>query len=305
VSLDRHALEAAIDAAPDDASRYAVLGDFFLQLGDLRGELIALQLNAALRGPTGPLRTERDREEALLASPAIRIEQSQRSRWRWGFVHTLLFELVHYDAWEAHRDDWTQSLLAPALEHPSCRFLRELVVDASPGDDTLRFLSAHAPRHLEALTLICNELDLAHVGAGLTRLVKLSVSAQLIVPSVAMSLPRLVELSLPVDAMTIGGLGVVLGALPSLRKLTLSSLESFDRDALFPVTELKSLESLTLRAEKTSRSAVEALAQSPLLESLRTLDVSRSGMTEEAAHRLLELLPKFARLDDLVLGDSV
>ena len=300
MSLDRDALEAAIDAAPDDASRYAVLGDFFLQLGDPRGELIALQL-ANARGT----RAKRDREEALLLLPGIRIAQSQRAQWRWGFVHTLLFELVHYTAWEAHRDDWTQTLLAPALEHPSCRFLRELVVDASPGDDTLRFLSTNAPRHLEALTLICNELDLAHVGAGLSRLLKLSVSAQLIVPSTVMSLPRLDELSLPVDAMTIGGLGVVLTALPSVRKLTLSSLESFDRDALFPVTELKSLESLTLRAEKTSRSAVDALAESPLLESLRTLDVSRSGMTEEAAHRLLKLAPKFARLDSLLLGDSV
>ena len=57
-----------------------------------------------------------------------------------------------------------------------------------------------------------------------------------------------------------------------------------------------------MRADKTTRSAVEAIADSPLLESLTALDVSRSGMTEEAAHRLLAL--KFARLDDLVLGDA-
>lgn len=294
VSLERQALEAAIDDAPDDAARYAVLGDYYLQLGDPRGELIALQL--AGRGKV--------REAALLLSPGIGLLPTQRGQWRWGFVHTLSFELVRSEAWEEHRDDWTTALLAPALEHPSCRFLRELVVDASPGDDTLRFLAANAPRHLEGLAIVCNELELSHVRGHLSQLVKLALSAQLIVPA-PLSLPRLLELSLPVDAMTIEGLGIVLDTLPSLRRLTLSSLESFDSRALFPVTRLTSLDSLTLRAENTTLSAVEALAESPLAQTLRALDVSRSGMTEEAAHRLLALAPtKFTKLDSLLLGDA-
>jgi hypothetical protein len=140
---------------------------------------------------------------------------------------------LQYTAWEEH---WTSTLLAPSLEHPSCRFLRELVVDASPGDDALRFLATRAPKHLEGLTLTCNELDLSLVGPGLGKLVKLSVFAQLIVPA-PLALPRLRELSLPVDAMTIGGLWTLLGSLPSLRKLTLSSLETFDGEALSPVTQ--------------------------------------------------------------------
>ena len=45
MSTERESLEAAIDDGPDDASRYAVLGDFCLQLGDPRGELISLQLS--------------------------------------------------------------------------------------------------------------------------------------------------------------------------------------------------------------------------------------------------------------------
>lgn len=295
MSSEREALEAAIDQAPDDASRYAVLGDYCLQLGDPRGELISLQLTDRSS------REKREREAVLLHTRGIRIAQTQRAQWRWGFVHTLFFGLVQHAGWEERRDDWTQTLLAPALSHPSCRFLRELVIDAGPGDDALRFLSAQRVRHLEALTLTCNELDLANVGAGLSQLVKLAVYAQLIVPA-EVKLPRLQELSLPVDAMTVHGLGLVLGALPSLKSLTLSSLESFDREALFPVTQLRGLQKLTLRADKTTRSAVEAIADSPLLESLVTLDVSRSGMTEEAAHRLLAL--KFARLDTLTLGDA-
>ncbi len=275
-----------------------MLGDWYLQSGDPRGELIALQLGDR------STKARREREEVLLRTKGIRISQSQRAQWRWGFVHTLFFGLVQHATWEERRDDWTSTLLAPALDHPSCRFLRELVVDAGPGDDALRFLSVKTPKHLDGLTLTCNELDLANVGGGLSRLSKLSLYAQLIVPS-AVNLPRLIELSVPVDAMTTHGLGMVLGALPSLRKLSVSSLEPLDREALFPVTSLPALESLTLRADKTTRSAVEAIVDSPLRESLRMLDVSRSGMTEEAAQRLLESVPKFAHLGDVRLGDVV
>lgn len=298
MNLARDALEAAIDEAPDDASRYAVLGDWLLQAGDPRGELISLQL------AEDPTRARKEREEALLSSDGLRVAQTQRARWRWGFVHTLSFVLVQHARWEEHRDDWTTTLLAPALAHPSCRFLRELVIDAGPGDDVLRFLSAHPPRVLTALWLTCNEVDLANVGAGLSALTRLNLYAQLIVPS-PVALPRVNELSVPVDAMTVDGLGVLLGALPSLTTLTLSSLETFDQEAVFPATAVRGLESLTLRAENTTRSAVEAIADSPLRESLRTLDVSRSGMTEEAAHALLAWAPKFARLDSLLLGDGV
>lgn len=297
MSLARDALEAAIDEAPDDAARYAVLGDWLLQAGDPRGELISLQLATTAR-------RKKEREEALLLTEGLRIAQTQRALWRWGFVHTLYFGLVQHAHWEERRDDWTTTLLAPALAHPSCRFLRELVIDAGPGDDVLRSLSEHPPRVLTALSLTCNEVDLANVGAGLSALTKLNLYAQLIVPS-PVKLPRLSELSVPVDAMTIVGLGVLLGALPSLTRLTLSSLETLDREALFPVTAVRGLEALTLRAEKTTRSAVEAIAESPLRETLRTLDVSRSGMTEEAAQHLLEWAPKFARLDSLLLGDGV
>ena len=99
-----HDLEAAIDDAPDDASRYAVLGDFLLQLGDLRGELISLEL-----APASSRRKER--EEELIKRLAVPMTRAQ---WRWGFVQALTFELVQYAAWEERRDDWTTSLLQPA-----------------------------------------------------------------------------------------------------------------------------------------------------------------------------------------------
>jgi hypothetical protein len=291
VNAELEALEASIDAAVDDAARYAVLGDWYAQAGHPRGELIALQLDSMKS------KARREREAALLMAPGVRISQSQRAQWRWGFVYTLLFELVHHDAWEGHPEDWPEVLLAPELAHPSCRFLRELVIDASPGDRTLDFLATRIPRHVRSLTMICNEVDLARAKLG--QLEKLQVSAQLITPA-ALDLPRLRELGVPIEAMTVGGLEIVLRSLTGLRALTLSSLETIDRAALFPVTQLTSLERLVLRADETSRSAVEAIVDSPLRESLVTLDISRSGMTEEAAQRLLKLTPKFSRLAELI-----
>ncbi len=300
MSEEREALEALIDAAPDDARGYAVLADWYTQRGDPRGELIALQLE-----PQRGNRRRREREEALLLTRGIRVAQAQRAQWRWGFVHTLLFELVRHRGWEAHLSDWPAVLLARELAHPSCRFLQELVVDASPGDLSLRHLSAHPPRHLRALSLICNELDLAALGPGLSGLSRLTVSAQLITPA-ALPCPGLSALALPMDALTVGGLGFVLQSVAgSLQALTLTSLEAVDAEALGPVLALPSLQSLTVRGDQLGRSAIDALVASPLAASLVTLDLSQSGITGEAAQRLLKLAPRFSRLSSLVLGEVV
>ncbi|HEU0031554.1 MAG TPA: TIGR02996 domain-containing protein [Kofleriaceae bacterium] len=64
------ALEAAIDAAPDDDRGYEVYADHLQELGDVRGELIALSL-AANRDAAADdaTRTRRQALEAKLAPP--------------------------------------------------------------------------------------------------------------------------------------------------------------------------------------------------------------------------------------------
>jgi uncharacterized protein (TIGR02996 family) len=296
VNAELEALEASIDAAPDDASRYAVLGDWYAQQGDPRGELIALQLDRS------GAKARREREAELLSLPSIRVPASRETsaQWRWGFVHTLSFaireELLLQDEW--------QHQLSATLAHPNYRFMRELMIEVSSGDDALDYLADSLPRHVQALTLICNEVHLDRLTGKLAQLERVTVAAQLIVPA-PLTLPRLRELALPIDALTIEGLRYALSGVRGLHKLTLSSLESIDRAAVIPATEVPGLESLTLRAESTSRSAVEAIVESPLRESLTTLDVSRSGLSEEGAQRLLKLTSKFERLANLVLGDAV
>lgn len=282
MSDEREAIEASIDASPDDPARYAVLADWYQQRGDGRGELIALQLLPSMTA------AQRRQHDALVAREHL---GGGEASWRWGFVHALRYELL------SRREDWADALLAPVLAHPACRFLRALELDAGPGDEALRWLSAHAPPLLTSLTLTCNEVDLSL--ARLARLDTLNVAAQLVTPGV---LPPLRALTLPVDAMTDAGLAHVLGTQPRLRALTLTCLGAIDADTMHAVSELSTLESLTLKADLTTRAAIEVLLASRLPARLTTLDVSASGLTEDAARLLLDAVPSLARLSSLVVG---
>jgi len=290
-------LEAAIEAAPEDANRYAVYGDWLQQHGVVRGELIALHL--AHRSS----REWREREQRLILHPSIRVLPLNQMQWRWGFVHTLRFETNRHDAWEAHGADWPTALLRPKLEHPSCRFVRELIVEGDPGDLLLRFLKTSAPRLLNALYLVCNEVDLASMPA-LPRLERLSIACQLMTPA-ALELTGLRELKLPLDAGSIDGAARVLRSVAmSLRSLTLTSLEPLRHASLAPVLVPHQLETLVLRANDMHADAVRALAESPLRRTLKTLDVSRTGLSEEGAARLLEVTATWPQLETLRMNQS-
>jgi uncharacterized protein (TIGR02996 family) len=303
LSASRLQLEQAVDQAPDDSERYAVLGDWLAQAGDPRGELIALQLGDRSSS------SARSREAELLSTRGLRISRAKRAQWRWGYIHTLAFDLTGADGWEAWRvpdgdRTWASELLGPELTHPSCRFLRELVVEGDPGDVALRWLSTHPPAVLRSLQLVSNEVDLATVGAGLERLERLAIASQFITPA-TLALPRLRELQLPLDALPARSLALVLDALrPTLRAMTVTSLEGVDAAALAPLFELRALDSLTVRADAMGRGAVDALEASPLKEQLVTLDLSRSGLSEEATKRLLKRAGQFPKLSSLLLGET-
>jgi hypothetical protein len=304
VNEPRDRLWSAIEAAPDDPGRYGVLGDLLSSEGDPRGELITLQLSPRLTP------AQRAREATLLRTKGLRIPRATRAQWRWGFVHTLAFELTRADGWEAWRvpdgeRTWGTELLAGDLEHPSCRFLRELFVEGDPGEVALRALSARPPGVLRSLQVVCNEVDLSALGPGLARLERLVLSAQLMTPA-RLPLPALTDLQLPLDALTPTGTALVLTSVArTLTSLTITSLEPVDGDLLTPVGDLPALTSLTIRADTMSRSAVDALTEGPLCERLEVLDLSRSGLTAEAAQRLLKRTNRFARLSSLVLGESI
>lgn len=281
MSEERAALESEIDANPDDRRRYAVLADWYQERSDARGELMALQLSS----------TRSEREAELIAQQNV---DASDVKWRWGFVESLRFERT------THRDDWAELLLAPLLANPACRFLRTLELDVGPGDQALGWLADNAPKTLKSLALTCNEADLTQVRGRLTQLDSMRFAAQLLMPAV---LPPMRALELPIDAMTDAGLMHVLGTQPRLKELTLTSLDVIDAPTMQAVIQLR-LESLTLRATVTTIDAVKVLTDSWTKSSLLTLDVSQSGLTEEAARALLEAVPNFSRLSSLVVGAS-
>ncbi len=297
-SDDASAFEAAIFAHPDDPSQYAVYGDWLQQRGDPRGELIALQL--ARRNT----RESREREERLILHPSIRVLPLQQMQWRWGFIHTLRFETHRHDAWEANGRAWPTALLKPQLELPSCRFVRELMVEGDPGDVLLDFLGSYAPPALSSLHVVCNEIDVKHT-PPLPRLERLAISCQLMTPA-PLPLPALKELRLPLDASSVSGVTAMIRSVAmSLRSLTLTTLEPLRYAGLAPVLMAPFLETLVLRANDTHADVVKALAESPCSATLKTLDLSRSGLSEEGARRLLELTSKWPQLSTLRLGESV
>ncbi|MDP3499521.1 MAG: TIGR02996 domain-containing protein [Myxococcales bacterium] len=288
----RSAFEAAIDAAPDAANGYAVLGDWLSQEGDPRGELIALQQLSELD------RRQRERVKALLYEPSIRCLAGPLAQWRWGFVHTATL-VRPTGPGASERID-----LARLLGHPSLRFLRALTLGQEPLFDALDELAAAAPQVLSSLTLYSPRvLELSRV-PSLSSLTQLQLS----VPEVAGALavmPRLDSMTLSFlswDGATARGLFEANERRLAMLKLVVAG--ALELEPLEAVLALPRLEHLTLEASEMGVDAIEAIAASDAVNRLVTLDLSRSGLSERGAKRLLQVTRQLPRLSSLVLGDA-
>ena len=288
----RTAFEAAIDAAPDEANRYSVLGDWLSQQGDPRGELIALQQLSELD------RRQRARVKALLYEPSIRCLAGPLAQWRWGFVHTATL-VRPTGPGASERID-----LARLLAHPSLRFLRALTLGQEPLFDALEELAAAAPRVLTSLTLYTPRvLELSRV-PSLRSLTQLHLS----VPEVAGALgvmPRLDSMTLSfLSWETTTARGLFEANERRLTTLKLVVAGALELEPLEAVLALPRLAHLTLEASEMGVDAIEAIAQSSAVNRLVTLDLSRSGLSERGAKRLLQVTRQLPRLSSLVLGDA-
>lgn len=286
-------LERAIEAAPDDPLRYAVYGDWLAQRGDPRGELIALHL------VPNPDRRQRERVKALLMEDGIRCLAGPLAQWRWGFVHTAALVRPPGPAGRA-------IALTKLLRHPSMRFVRALTLGQEPLPEILRELGAAAPRVLSALTLYSpRPLELTLVPDTLPCLEQLHLS----VPEASGALPALPalhSLELSFFEWTAHSREQLFGANGSrLRRFKLTVQGELSASVLLDVLSAGSLETLVIEASELGVDAVAALASAPGAARLVTLDLSRSGLTERAARRALELSRHLPRLSSLVLGEAV
>lgn len=288
----RGAFEAAIEAAPDDPHAFAVYGDWLAQSGDARGELISLQLLPSLD------RRQRERVKALLYEPGIRCLAGPVAQWRWGFVHTAT--LMRQQA-PGERVD-----LEKLLAHPSMRFVRALSLGQEPMTESLRVLEQAAPRVLSALTISSpRALELVTIPTTLPALKQLHLS----VPELTGTLPALARLS----SLEIAFLGWTETTAKQLFETNGSRLRSvklivsgeLEAATVRDVLSLPALEALTIEASEMGVEAVAALEEGVSIERLTTLDLLRSGLTERAAKRVMQLSRRLPKLSSLVLGEAV
>jgi uncharacterized protein (TIGR02996 family) len=288
----QQAFEAAIEAAPDDPHGYAVYGDWLGQRGDPRGELIALQLLAE------PDRRQRERIKALQMERGIRCLAGPLAQWRWGFVHTAALVRPPGPGQPIE--------LARLLAHPSMRFVRALTLGQEPLPTALADLAAAAPPVLSTLTLYSpRPLELSLVPSTLPRLEQLHLS----LPEVTGALPvlsALRSLELSFFEWTPLAKAQLFGANGGrLRRFKLAVQGEVPPAVLEDVLSLDALEALVIEANELGVDAIDALAASRGVERLVSLDLSRSGLTERAARRVIELARRLPRLSSLVLGDAV
>ena len=130
-------LEAAIEASPDDPGPYLVYADWLQLRNDPRGELIVMQHGNELARAARLI----EQHATLLCGDALHFND-RRLTWRWGFLETATL-----DYHELHK----------LLEHPSGRFLRELVlrggVDTAGRELAVRALERHELPVLRKLVL--------------------------------------------------------------------------------------------------------------------------------------------------------
>ena len=122
----RHAqLEAVIAGDPENATHYAVYGDWLESVGDPRGRLIALQIGAETK-PKLAAAAQKHLDEYVddflgaLAPYAIVIDDEPVFAWRFGFIHRVY---LHAD-----RQAPLDGVLARVLAHPSGRFIVQLAM---------------------------------------------------------------------------------------------------------------------------------------------------------------------------------
>jgi len=252
VDLDRRAaLEAAIDAHPDQADNYLVLADWLQEHQDPRGELIVLSRNK-----------DRDSKARCAVLQKQIGPPMPPAAWFYGFVRSLRSYGSEDDAGE----------LRATLDHPSLRHVTSVACDI-PGnqwDDRqwIIALIAERPRlclrSLEIRSFLrggneppAGDLELEPLSTALPRLTTLRVSARCIDPGgLASSTLETLELDGEVTASSLGPL--LASCCPKLRELVLTDVDGAFGNALADSPLATQLRKLTLPfVEPADRPALE------------------------------------------------
>jgi uncharacterized protein (TIGR02996 family) len=291
-------LEQLIEEAPDDPARSLVYADWLTEQGDVRGELIRVQLALEERpDDLTLLRTEgvllKDFAAELLG-PLARLTVLRRGdyvlpgvRWRRGFLRAVRL-------WFDPGEQGVARLLRWLFGHPSGRFVERVVLACEGFDEELAVLRELAPRTLAAIEVHVGSTPPGDVSGFLelpglrqlvvvnqpfsfgdvtqTRLEELlfdvghTPPSDVLVAMSRMAFPALRHLSVPAGLLPI--LPDVFARAPQLRQLTLQGFRSDDMRRFFALDVDGRLDELHLDDECRIEAAVQhaaALSKPPIL----------------------------------------
>lgn len=312
-------LEARLEADPDDTESYLVYADWLEAQGDPRGRLISYQheLERLEEFQSKTRQVLDENKEELLGPfdvPAVELE------WHLGFIRRLSLKVGADGITGSHLD-----LYEEMLRHPSTRYLRRLEVESpralsyqalsfEPMDEALgretppvldeillgeRQVSGHGPEGV----LLGN---LEPFFSRRRRLKKVAILGRAHLGP--LDLPECEELDLMSAAMEPAMLHSVRDAMwPSLERLRISfgaavydtAGELSDWSSLLDATATPRLEHLALLHGPQPFEIVDALAQSPLLQQLKSLTLSWGTLDPPAAELLIRHRDAFAHLREL------
>jgi uncharacterized protein (TIGR02996 family) len=334
-------LERAIEADPDDASAYSVLGDWLQEQGDPRGELIALMLAGKDKQARALIQEQADYFLGPLAEHQETHDGSKQPAlaWRYGYIHGLR---LSHNVNVLDADDAFEGRLADVLElvlrHPSGRFLTEIAFgfngESSGSDlqDLIDLLARRAPPTIRKLHFG----DYRYAGGGavgmggddteiswyeigdLSKLWRAVPGLRVLITQGGGGL-ELGKIELPdlrhAEFRT-GGLeranarAIATGAFPKLEHLDIwYGDDSYGGDAttkevepLLARTDLPALRHLGLMNSEFADELPDLLARSRLLPQLRELDLSMGTMTDEGARKIVQHRDAFRHLERLSLS---
>jgi uncharacterized protein (TIGR02996 family) len=269
-------LEAAIIAAPLEATPRMVYADWLMGAGDLRGEWMAI--STAIENDPANRRLRSIAVEwlgahsALLLGGGLSLLPGAWIGWRGGFIDELRLQPVE----DGTRD---AAALAALLAHPSCRFLRHLSLGCFyERDEMLDALVDAAPPLLESLVLLDTTplvptMDIPRV-AELGSLRRLGLNGV----AFGCPIPQIVELRARATGPTLWWLATRL--FPNLEELTLSvKFDSID-SLIEAIAALPRLRRLRLLGLHEADRVVALLRALPIADRLELLDLSGSDITD-------------------------
>ncbi|MDQ3335283.1 MAG: TIGR02996 domain-containing protein [Myxococcota bacterium] len=305
-------LEEAIAANPDDASAFAVYGDWLQKHDDPRGELIALQ---HATGPKAAAAVGKHiaQHAARLLGPLAHLVRDVRDPnaapffWKHGFIRRA--ELG------SQKEFALDQVVAELLAHPSAKFLVELAIRAFDRKEALAIIDhvrTTAPPTVRELDLFARaNLDRIDrtLWLALPRLERLTITARAFELE-GFAIPALVRGKFVATNMSSSAVqSIAIAPWPVLERLEIrfcgvrgtTEADFHDLRPLLLRTDMPKLTHLKLRGCAFAGAVARTLAASPLSRQLHVIDFSAGDFSPQDLQTLAAHASNFPNLRELWL----